>query len=76
MPNVNGFQASIRIKEHQLMNEKRKSIIVALSAYVDSQVISQCEKCKIDYIKVTPLDIAWFKNLLHDLMSPSPSAGP
>jgi len=62
MPIMCGYEASIKIKDYCSTNMiENPPIIVAISAFVNESVESQCQKSKIDYCTTSPLDCKWLE---------------
>ena len=56
MPKMNGYFASLKIKEASV---GKTPLIVALSAYVDEKVRQECKAHRMDECGEAPLDFKW-----------------
>lgn len=60
MPVLDGFQASLKIRQ-SIIQSDLQPYIIALSAFVDNSIEKKCKEHLIDLCTQAPMGVAWFK---------------
>jgi CheY-like chemotaxis protein len=76
MPNVDGFQATRRIREHEQQMHLPRQFIVAVTASTMAAVQRRCVTCGMDDVLLKPFEIDELRQVLRRLSNAESSALP